>query len=555
MNQPMKSVKQILAILSLTGAVAAASGQTTNVILQTDFDGDAGQGNINYSYGYAVAGSSGGAVAASYSGGITAGVGVNGTSANAISPDYTQLPTDPNWNSPGLAYVYAVVGNGTAFSSPIATLTPTSVMDSLILSADVQVTGLLPSLTNADVTVSKVQFMDGGGNILFDFSGDAGYVGSNFVHITIPLSKLSYGGENGGDATEPLSEFTNATLVSSIASFTIEFSVQGLPVGTIGGTPLISPPFGFTDVGNLVVDNVELVQTGNVVPSPVQEQLIWQADFDHTFPNDGTYGFHFRDGADDATGSVITNLTDGVGGSADLEYAVDLSSWSANPPVSYSGFGVGAREDPLPYVLTSTNKAAYRVYVSAKADGLADNASTNIPAVMDLLFYVPAGAETPSNATATVVLDLAPSLTLTTNWRSFVFDGASSPIGVNNGGSQALFDKYISQVNALQVQVATQGSPDIGGQFGYGSDTTIEIDNIKVVQLVPATPPVSVLEANGQVKVVWSDPGTGGTAQLQSSTNVSGPYLDVAGAEAGTASPYVVPTGNRQQYFRTVWVP
>jgi hypothetical protein len=103
--------------------------------------------------------------------------------------------------------------------------------------------------------------------------------------------------------------------------------------------------------------------------------------------------------------------------------------------------------------------------------------------------------------------------------------------------------------------VATQGSPDIGGQFGYGSDTTIEIDNIKVVQLVPATPPVSVLEANGQVKVVWSDPGTGGTAQLQSSTNVSGPYLDVAGAEAGTASPYVVPTGNRQQYFRTVWVP
>ena len=272
------------------------------------------------------------------------------------------------------------------------------------------------------------------------------------------------------DATQPVSDFTNAAVVGSIAAFTIEFAVEGLPVGVIGGTGanLISPPFGFTDTGELNVDNIELIQTGNTVPTPMQERLIWQADFDDTFPNAGGYGFHFRDGADGASGILTTNAGGGIGGSNSLEYTVNLSSWSSSPPVSYSGFGVGATENPIPYGLVSSNKASYRVYVSAKAGGLASGASPNIPAVMDLLFSVPAGAESPSNATPAVVLDLAPALTLTTNWQSFVFDGASSPIGVNNGGSQALFDRYFPEVDAMQVQVATQGSPDIGAQFGYG---------------------------------------------------------------------------------------
>lgn len=552
----MKLSKHLFAILGLSGALTAAMGQTTtNVILQTDFDGDANEGNFSYAYGYCVAGSSAGSVSAAFTGGgVASGVGVDGSSASEVSPDYTLLPTDPNWNSPTLAYVYAVLGNGIGFNGPMNPLTPTSVMSSLVLSADIQVTGLLPQLTTADVTVSKVQFLDGSGDILFDFSGDAGNVGSNFVHISVPLSSLGYGGANGGDATHPITDFTNADVVASIASFKIEFAVEGLPVGSIGGTPLISPPFGFTDTGEFVVDNVELDQTGNVIPTPLQEKLIWQADFDQTFPNNGVYGFHFRDGTDGASGVVTTNLTDGVDGSAGLEYTVDLSSWSGTPPVAYSGFGVGARENPLPFALTSSSKASYRVYVSAKAGGLAPGASTNIPAVMDLLFYVPPGAESPSNAASAVVLDLAPLVTLTTNWQSFEFDGSACPIGVNNGGSQALFNQYVSKVNAMQVQVATQGAPDIGAQFGYGADTTIEIDSIKVVELVPATPPLSVVLTNHQVQVIWSDPTTGGTAQLQSATSLAGPYTNVAGAASGASSPYTVPAGSAQQFFRTVWV-
>ena len=77
-------------------------------------------------------------------------------------------------------------------------ITPTPVLASFILSADLQLSGLLPSLTNADVTITKVQFLDDDDNVIFDFTGDAGLVGSNYVHIDVPLSSLAYGGAKGG---------------------------------------------------------------------------------------------------------------------------------------------------------------------------------------------------------------------------------------------------------------------------------------------------------------------------------------------------------------------
>jgi hypothetical protein len=550
----MKSLKNSLVLFGFASMMSVAAAQTTNVILETDFDGDSGEGNFNNDYGYCVAGSSTGTSLAGYSGGITPDAGVNGTSANSISPNYAFLPTDPAWTNSANTYNYAVVGNGTQFGSPITAITPTAVISSFILSADLQVLGLLPQLTNADVTISKVQFMDGDGNIIFDFTGDAGFVGTNYTHIAVPLSSLSY----ASDATHPITDLTNAAVVGSIASFTIEFSINGLPVGTVGvssGPNVISPPFGFTDAGALNVDNIQLVQTGNTVPTPLQEQLIWQANFDTTFPNAGGYGFNFRDGVDDATGVVSTNVGGGFDGSDSLEYIVNLSAWSSNPPAIYSGFGVGGQENPLPYQLSATNKASYRFYFDAKVGNLASGASTNVSAAADLLFAVPPGTESPANASEAVLFDLNPSLTLTTNWQSFVFDGSSCPIGVNNGGSQALFNEYISAVNQVQVQVSTEGSPDIGAQFGYATNATIDIDNIRVVQLVPATPPVTVVKTSNQIEVFWTDPSTGGTAQLQSSTNVVGPYLDVPSAASGAASPYTVPAGNKQEFFRTVWVP
>ena len=553
----MKTMTQLLAILGIASMVSAATAQTTNLILQTDFDGDAGQGNFANDYGYVAVGSSStpNPIPAGFGAAITPGIGVSGTAANSVSVDYTLLPLDPYWTTPTNTYVYAVLGNGTQFGSPMTAITPTAVMSSFILSADIQVLGLLPQLANTDVTINKVQFQDSANNVIFDFSGDAGLVGSNYVHIEVPLSSLAYGGDNGGDATHPESDFTNAAVVGSVNNFTIEFAVKGLPVGVIGGsgTNLISPPFGFTTNGVLNVDNVQLVQTGNTVPTPMVEKVIWQSDFDTTFPNNGVYGFSYRDGNNTASGIVSTNPAGGFGGSASLEYTVDLSSWSTSPPTIYSGFGVGAMESPLPFAPGSSNGPSYRVYLSAKVGGVGAGL-TNVPGVMDLLFLVPPGTLTPSNAQASVVFDLNPTLTFGTNWQSYVFN--NMPLGVNNGGSQALFNQYFSQVNQLKVQVVPQGNPNIATLFGYDNNNTVDLDNIKVVELVPGLAPLTVVKTNNQAKVIWVDPATGGTAQLQSATNVAGPYLNVSGASsAAAASPYAVPSGSKQQFFRTVWVP
>jgi len=549
----MKSIKQLLAILGIAGAVSAATAQTTNIILQTDFDGDANQGNYNTYYGYTAAGygigASSGSCVAGNSFTLSGGTGVGGTTNLTSVADYSLLPFDPNWTNAADSYVYAVLGAGTSFGSPVTPITPTSLMSSFILSADLQVLGLPPQLTNADVSITKVQCFSNTTVLLFDFNGDAGNVGSNYTHIAVPLSSLSYGAGPGDPA--PLypdaSAFTNAAIVGSINYFTIEYAVKGL-LGTIGGTGAnqIRPVFGFTNNAVLNVDNIELVQTGNTVPTPTVERLIWQSDFDTTFPDDAVYGFSYRDGNNTATGTLSTNLTGGIGGSASLEYTVDLSSWSGSPPALYSGIGVGATESPIPFTLTLTNNTSYRVYLSAKVGGVSAGV-TNVSGVVDLLFRAP------SNATEIVVFDLNPTITFTTNWQSYVFN--NMPIGVNNGGSQALFDQYVSQVNQLSVQVVPQGSPNVATLFGYDANNTVDIDNIKVVELEPGLAPLTVAKTNNQVQVIWTDPATGGWAKLQSATNVAGPYVDVSGASSAAASPYTVPSGSGQQFFRTMWVP
>ena len=88
------------------------------------------------------------------------------------------------------------------------------------------------------------------------------------------------------------------------------------------------------------------------------------------------------------------------------------------------------------------------------------------------------------------------------------------------------------------------------------ADNTMTVDNIKVVELAQGIAPLSIVNTNGQIKVYWSDPvNNDGTAMLQSSTNVTGPYLDVPGAASGAASPYVVPVGTPPRFFRSQWVP
>ena len=123
-------------------------------------------------------------------------------------------------------------------------------------------------------------------------------------------------------------------------------------------------------------------------------------------------------------------------------------------------------------------------------------------------------------------------------------------------GAQQLFNQNVTNVNHMELQISVLGSPDVGTLFNYATNATVDIDNIKVVELVPGLAPITINQASSQTQIVWADPTSGGAAQLQSATNVAGPYLDVVGASsAATASPYIVPSGSQQQFFRTVWVP
>ena len=287
--------------------------------------------------------------------------------------------------------------------------------------------------------------------------------------------------------------------------------------------------------------------TNTAPPTPTVEQPIWQANFNSTFPNGGGYGFSYRDGSpSSASGILSTNLTGGVGGSASLEYTVDLSSWSSSPPISYSGFGVGVAEKLAPFTLTNSQPTAYRFYVSAKVGGTVAGV-INVPAQIDLNFIAPAGVQ---------VYDLTATLTVSTNWQSFVFDGTTNlQVATWLANSQQLFNQNVTNIDHMEVQLTVEGSPNVGTVFGYDANNTVDIDNVKVVQLVPGLAPLTIVQNNGQTQIIWADPTTGGTAKLQSATNVAGPYLDVAGTSSTASSPYTVPPGSQQQFYRVVLVP
>jgi hypothetical protein len=529
-----------LITLGISSLVSAATAQTTNKIFGTDFDGN---GNFNSGYGFTYAGSDAGNAAAGYAGGgVIPGIGAGGSAAFSASPDYTALATDPNYSGVH-AYTYSGLADHLIFNAPVTPITPTANLASLVLSFDTKVFGLLTNLSNTDVTLQLLQFKSAG-NVVFEFNGDGYVAGSNFVHFDVPLSALTLDFGSPGN-------LTNSAVMASIDSFEVEFRVTG-ETGTMGGNPPRSPVFGFSNTGRLIIDNVYLNQTSAVNPTPTQEKTIMDVNFDNK-PG-AAYGFTFSDNGT-APYVVTTNLTGGVNGSAAAQITADFSSWATNPPVANSGFGVGASVTPIPFGLMSSNKASYRVYLTAKAGGFLDGI-TQVSGVVGIQFCVPDGTLTASNGSPDIVLELAPTLFLTTNYQSFVFDGQTSPVGIYNGGSLAQFSQYLSQVSTVQVQVqiaADAGNPPV--IFGYDRGNTITIDNIKVVELVPATPPLSVTVTNKQVQVFWADPGTGGTAKLQSSTNAAGPYLDVAGSTSGAASPYTVPAGGHAQFFRTIWVP
>jgi hypothetical protein len=536
MKMKTHKIKLLLAICA-AGGISAASAQTTNIIFGTDFEGN---GNYTVAYGYAYAGGNLGGSPTAFVGGITAGVGVTNSSAFDSMPDFTATGSDPNYTN-SASYTYSGTEAPLQFGAPITPMVPTANVDSYVLSFDAMVQGLLPGVNTTTVYFNEFDIQTNYVTAI-KLTGGAFTVGSNFVHFDVPLSQLTV-------ASGSLSDLTNSDELASVTGFVADFRVSD-ERGTLQVNR--SPVWGFDNDNQLIIDNIYLSQSSSLIPPPIYERLIWELNFDDKSTTD-TYGFVFRDGQNFATTTAAINPTDGVGGSAGFQVTADISSWATNPPTAYSGFGGGAGA-ANPYTLSNTNKSGYRVYWTAKVGGLLDGVE-EAPGNASIQFLVPPGTLTPSNSGESMILELAPNFILTSNYTSFVFDGAASPIGLYNGGSQALFNQYISKVNLVQVQAQFNGGPDIGTVFDYDGDNTMTVDNIKVVELAKGIAPLSIVNSNGVIKVYWSDPiNSDGTAKLQSATNVTGPYTDVAGADSGAASPYTVPAGSPAKFFRAKWV-
>jgi hypothetical protein len=165
----MKIVQKSIIVAIVIGTLSAAYSQTTNIIFQTDYDGDAGMGNGGGAGGWAGAGSDAGSTGTlNYDAAVTPVVGVGGTFAAENIADFTDIATV---FTNATSYVWYNLNLDSGFGTPITPITPTSALSSLVLSADAQVLGVLPTQYGVNVWISKLQFFDGDNNVIFDFNG------------------------------------------------------------------------------------------------------------------------------------------------------------------------------------------------------------------------------------------------------------------------------------------------------------------------------------------------------------------------------------------------
>jgi hypothetical protein len=78
----------------------------------------------------------------------------------------------------------------------------------------------------------------------------------------------------------------------------------------------------------------------------------------------------------------------------------------------------------------------------------------------------------------------------------------------------------VSKVSQSELRAKVQGNPDVGAFSGCDHNSTVDVDNLKVLELVPGFIPRTLIQANGQAKVMRVEPGLTAEcmAKLQSAT-------------------------------------
>jgi hypothetical protein len=174
--------------------------------------------------------------------------------------------------------------------------------------------GLKPGVNGTTLFFDQFNIRMNGSTAL-QFSGGSFTVSSNFVHFEVPLSALAL-------TSGSLNDLTNGELLATVDSFSTDLRITE-ETGTLQVDKM--PVWGFDNDNQLIVDNLYLSQTSGSAAPPLQEKLIWEVNFDDQQPAT-TFGFIFRDGANAATVTPVTNATTGVGGSAALHVTADLST-------------------------------------------------------------------------------------------------------------------------------------------------------------------------------------------------------------------------------------
>ncbi len=236
----------------------------------------------------------------------------------------------------------------------------------------------------------------------------------------------------------------------------------------------------------------------------------------------------------------------GVGGSNGWSLRMDNSSLAAEPP-QWAGGGTGG-SGPVDYSLFSSGDLGdYLISFDARVEGL-DPATLSTSLTLQVFLRAPDDTLEPADADTDndllVRLDFA--VPAGTNWQTTSYTLRQGNAGV---GSKANFTEHASQIHDMNMQFQIENANSLT-TWGYDADNALIVDNIKLERLLVGCPPLSVAASGENIVVTWANPATG-TVQLQSATNVNGPFSEVAGA----TSPYSTPIAGAPKYFRTVWVP
>lgn len=444
--------------------------------------------------------------------------------------------------NPGYSY-------GTGFGMPVnwdfdwTKFTSTELAD-YILSWDARVEGLLPGQTTANCQMEfrlNSSLVDPPLPNNRALQRNIAYnPGSNWTHFVFTLDTGSW-----GDNTT-YNSFTNG-IAAGITG--IEFNQnQHRPDGQ----------FGFGPNKVIYLDNIklEVISYAGPPPPPPPKQAL--SIFDYNFDDKALWyswnAFPGGTGWVDGGGTrayywAENNVAGaGVGGSQAFIMGMDNTLMAQGTRPGWAGGNVGGG-GPVDYSsVTSADLKDYRLNFAARVEGLAPGREST-PVTVQLHFLAPDDTLQPPDGDTNrdLLLRLNVDVSgLTSEWKTF------TPLlkeGSVNAGTLANFQDHFNKIDEIsfQFQILNSHQDEV---WGYDADNRIVVDDFKLERLVAATPPLNVQLVGGNVVVSWPPVETG-TVQLQSASNVNGPYTEVVGA----SSPYSTPIAGAPKYFRTIWVP